>query len=214
MLAASRDKWQFLLGCGWQSHLCWFAEKPPKTPIYQYYVHLSGHLHWPTLVWRMSHSSLPAQVTRTDPPILTPSPAAPAPVCPLCWMSYVTHGISGGHLSQQTSAVPCLVFSSTVLLESPADIIHVLPGGTRRLGELAGQWYSYLSIHISAMVQMTHIQCYSCFRVLSLFFFFFFFLLKPVLLVTKTYVSNLNPQYLQCKSTTRNLSQTLSFCRI
>lgn len=36
----------FLLGCEWQSYLCWFAEKPPKNPIYDHYVHLSAYLHW------------------------------------------------------------------------------------------------------------------------------------------------------------------------
>lgn len=173
MLAASRDKWQFLLGCGWQSHLCWLAEKPLKAPIYQYYVHLSAHLHWPKLVWRMSCSSLPAQVTRTDPPTCTPNSAAPVPVCPHCWTGCFIHGLSGDPF-QETTDVPCLVFSSTVLIVCPADIVHFLPGGTRHLGKLAEQWYCYLSIHISAMVQATHIQCYSCFRVLSLSLFFFF----------------------------------------
>lgn len=77
----------------------------------------------------------------------------------------------------------------------------------RHLGKLVEQRYSYLSAHISAVVQVTHIQCYSCFGILRFFF------LKPALLVTKAYVSNLKPQYSQYKSTTRNPSQTLSFCR-
>lgn len=39
----------FLPGCGWQSCLCWFAEKPPKIPIYQYCVDFSAHLPCPHL---------------------------------------------------------------------------------------------------------------------------------------------------------------------
>lgn len=143
----------FLPGCGWQSCLCWFAEKPPKIPIYQYCVDFSAHLPCP-------HLSGQCPV----PPSQLRSPAA-VPVCPQCWMGCFTPRLSGDLLFQQTTAVSCLTSSGTVLIVSPADIIH---------GKLTQQWYSYLSTHISATAQVTHVQCYSCFRALSLLSFFKF----------------------------------------